>query len=53
MEAVFQEVYNYVTHCKNTTAQYIATRPIIDLCLVAVQLPGALVLDAVVGAGGH
>ena len=30
-----QEVETYVSHHQNTVAQYIATRPIMDLCLVA------------------
>ena len=39
-EAGLQEVDNYVSCRQNTVAQYIATRPIIDLCLEAKQRPG-------------
>ena len=35
-----QEVDTYVSFCQNTVAQYIATRPIMDLCLAAKQRPG-------------
>ena len=31
-EAVFEEIGLYVTRRKNTVTQYIATRPILDLC---------------------
>ena len=34
-DAGLQEVETYVSHHQNTVAQYIATRPIMDLCLVA------------------
>ena len=33
MEAGLQEVDTYIYRRQNTVAQYIATRPIIDLCL--------------------
>ena len=39
MEAGLQELKNYVSHHHNTVAQYIATRLIIDLCLVEKQRP--------------
>ena len=31
-EAVFEDIGTYVTRRQNTVAQYIATRPILDLC---------------------
>ena len=40
VEAGLQEVETYVSHHQNTVAQYIATRPIMDLCLVANRRPG-------------
>ena len=43
-EAKLQEIETYVAHNQNTVAQYIATRPIIDLCLVEGRRPGARVL---------
>ena len=39
-EAGLQEVETHVSNRHNTVAQYIATRPIIDLCLVAKRRPG-------------
>ena len=33
VEAVFQEVETYIYRCQNTVTQFIATRPIIELCL--------------------
>ena len=38
-----QEVETYVSHHQNTVAQFIATRPIMDLCLVAERRPGSRV----------
>ena len=35
-----QEVETYVFLCQNTIAQYIATKPIMDLCLAAKRRPG-------------
>ena len=35
-----QEVDTYVSLHQNTVAQYIATRPIMDLCLAAKRRPG-------------
>ena len=35
-----QEVETYVSHIQNTAAQFIATRPIMDLYLAAEQRPG-------------
>ena len=32
-EAGLKDVETYISCCQNTVAQYIATRPIIDLCL--------------------
>ena len=34
------EIGVYITFLHNTVAQYIATRPIMDLCLAAEQKPG-------------
>ena len=39
-EAVFQEVDTYVSCRQNTVAQYIATRPIMDLCMSEKRRPG-------------
>ena len=39
-EARFQEVDTYISHHQNTMVQYIATRPIMDLCLTAKQRSG-------------
>ena len=36
-----EEVETYILHRQNTIAQYIATRPILELCLAAEQRPGA------------
>ena len=40
-EAVVQEVYTYTTHGQNTVTKFIATRPIMDLCLATARRPGA------------
>ena len=37
----FQEVETYVSLLHNTAAQFIATRPIMDLCLAAERNPGS------------
>ena len=39
-EVGFGEIRAYVTKRQNTDAQYIATRPIMDLCERSVQRPG-------------
>ena len=39
-EAGMQEVETYVSRRQNTVAQFIATRPIMDLCLAAERIPG-------------
>ena len=39
-EADFQEVDNYISHRQNKVAQYIETRPIMDLCMVAKRTLG-------------
>ena len=39
-EAGLQEVDTYISRHQNTMAQYIASRPIMDLCLAAKQRPG-------------
>ena len=43
-EAVVQEVYTYIAHRNNTVTQFIATRPIMDVCLAAARRPGYWVL---------
>ena len=40
-EAGLEEVETYITQRQNTAAQYIATRPILDLCEEAERRPGA------------
>ena len=42
-EAGFQEVDTYAYRSHKTAAQFIATRPIMDLCLVAERRPGSRV----------
>ena len=42
-ESGFEEIGTYVTRRQNTVAQYIATRPILDLCERSVQRKGAWV----------
>ena len=44
VKAVLQEVETYVSCRQNTAAQYIATRPIMDLCLAAKRRPGPRVV---------
>ena len=39
-EVGLQEVETYVSRHQNTVAQYIVTRPIMDLCLAAKRSPG-------------
>ena len=39
----FEEMIDYVLNRKNNVAQYIATRPILDLCKKTVRRPGACV----------
>ena len=39
-EAGLQEVETYVSCLHNTVVQYIATNPIMDLCLAAKRRPG-------------
>ena len=39
-ESGLQEMETYVSDHQNTVAQYIATRPIMGLCLAAKQRPG-------------
>ena len=43
-EASMQELDNYVNRCQNTSAQFIATRPIMDMCLATARRLGARVL---------
>ena len=43
MEAVFKGIGKYITRRQNTVGQYIATRPILDLCERSVWRPGARV----------
>ena len=39
-EVVIQEVETYVVRCQNTVANFIATRPIMDLCMAEAQITG-------------
>ena len=39
-EAILQEVDNYIYLFQNIIAQFIATRPIMDLCLAEEGRPG-------------
>ena len=41
VEVVLKELDNYITRCQNTVAKFIATRPIVDLCLAAARCSGA------------
>ena len=43
MAVVLEEVDTYVIHRQNNVAQYIATGPIIELCLIAERQTGAQV----------
>ena len=43
LEAGLQEVETNVSHHKNTVAQYIITRPIMDLCMAEERRPGTRV----------
>ena len=43
MEAGFEGIRKSFTSSQNTVTQYIATRPILDLCERATQRPGAKV----------
>ena len=47
-----QEVETYVSCHQNTVAQFIASRPIMDLCLAAVRRPIYKFIKAVVVTGG-
>ena len=38
-----QEVDTFVDLHQNTAAQFITTRPVMDMCLAAVQIPGVQV----------
>ena len=40
-EAGFQEVETYIYRCQNTATQFIATRPIIELCLAVERRQGS------------
>ena len=40
VEAVLQEIETYASCRHNMVAQFISTRPIMDLCLEAEQIPG-------------
>ena len=42
-EAGLKEVENYVSHLQNTVAHFIATRPIMDLCLATKRRLGSRV----------
>ena len=41
MSVGLEEVETCVLHRQNTIAQYIATRPILEICLTVEQRPGA------------
>ena len=43
VEAVLEEVETYVSHRQKKIKHFIATIPIIDICLVAERRPGVLV----------
>ena len=43
VEELLQEVGTYLYHLHNTVAQFIATRPIMDLCLAAERRTGSRV----------
>ena len=43
VEAGLQEMETYVSRRQNTVAQYIATKPIMDLRLAAKRMPGTRV----------
>ena len=43
MEAGFEEIGTYITRRQKTVAQYIATRPILDLCERSAWRSGARV----------
>ena len=43
MESVFKAVGKYITRRQNTVAQYIVTRPILDLCEQSARRPVARV----------
>ena len=47
------EVEAYVLRRQNTVMQYIATRPILDLCEAAERKRGRMGGDAVLGTGGN
>ena len=41
MESVLQKVDTYVSRFHSTVAQFIATRPIMDLCMAVERRPGS------------
>ena len=43
VEAGFKGIGEYITRRQNTVAQYISTRPILDLCERSARIPGARV----------
>ena len=43
VEAVFKGIRTYITRRQNMFAQYIATRPILDLCERSDRIPGVRV----------
>ena len=52
-EAGLTYIQKSIANRQNTVAQYIATRPLLDLCEGARAREGARVPDEVVGPGGH
>ena len=51
MEAGFEGTGKYITKRQNTVAQYITTRPILDLCERSARRLGGEGVSAVVGTG--
>ena len=45
VEVVLQEVGTYLSCRHNIVTQFIATRPIMDLCLAAARIPGSRVAN--------
>ena len=51
-EAGFELMETYIRRRQNAVAQYIAMRPILDLCEVAERKWGGMGRDTAVGTGG-
>ena len=52
-EVGFEPMETYIQRRQNTVMQYIATRPILDLCEAAERKRGRMGGDAVLGTGGN